>query len=61
MGNAVLSHGGSGQNLGRTEFDEGYEADDCGKVGTVYLKFIVTDNSDEPTVIDEIRLDIIAP
>ncbi len=43
------------------EVIEGYEADDCGKVGTVYLKFIVTDNSDEPTVIDEIRLDIIAP
>jgi len=26
VGNAVLSHGGSGQNLGRTEFDEGYES-----------------------------------
>ena len=28
VGNAALSHGGSGQNLGRTEFDEGYDADE---------------------------------
>jgi len=43
------------------EFYSGCAAEDCGKVGEVYLKFIVTDSSDEPTVIDEIRLKIGAP
>ena len=43
------------------EPEPGYEARDCGKIGTVFIKFIVTDSSDGPTTIEDIPLDILAP
>ena len=41
--------------------EEIFPAKDCGRIGTVLLRFIVTDSSEEPTDITDIPLIILAP
>ena len=47
---------------GNGEIIPNFETKDCGRAGTVFLQFIVTDSSNDPIITEEdIPIEILAP